>query len=199
MPEIHTNNTEYILDAIISFADNAHGSQMRKYTPDRYIVHPVRVMKTCQQYTNDITMLAAALLHDVLEDTPVTAAQITDFLLTLMDVDAARRTVALVHELTDEYIKAKYPGMNRRKRKELEFERLEQTSPDAQTIKYADIMDNCDDIVYDDAAFARKLIREYRALLKKIVKGNSQLYIKAVQVADDCLRKLGDTKTSAPK
>jgi hypothetical protein len=27
------------LDKIIEFADHAHGDQMRKYTPDRYIVH----------------------------------------------------------------------------------------------------------------------------------------------------------------
>jgi (p)ppGpp synthase/HD superfamily hydrolase len=29
-------------------------------------------MEICSQYTNDIMILAAALLHDVLEDTPVT-------------------------------------------------------------------------------------------------------------------------------
>ena len=40
--------------------------------PRRYIVHPAEVMEICSQYTNDITILAAALLHDVLEDIPVT-------------------------------------------------------------------------------------------------------------------------------
>jgi (p)ppGpp synthase/HD superfamily hydrolase len=61
---------EKILAAITDFADIAHGSQMRKYTPERYIVHPARVMRLCQEYTDDVTVLAAALLHDVLEDTP---------------------------------------------------------------------------------------------------------------------------------
>ena len=34
-----------ILAAIRKFADEAHGEQKRKYTPERYIVHPVRVME----------------------------------------------------------------------------------------------------------------------------------------------------------
>ncbi|WP_297333190.1 hypothetical protein [Flavobacterium sp.] len=37
---------EEILHRIREYADDAHGSQMRKYTPERYIVHPVRVMET---------------------------------------------------------------------------------------------------------------------------------------------------------
>jgi guanosine-3',5'-bis(diphosphate) 3'-pyrophosphohydrolase len=73
-----------ILKEIESFADRSHGEQTRKYTPERYIVHPVRVMKILQDYTDDICILAAALLHDVLEDTRVTKEEIRDFLNTLM-------------------------------------------------------------------------------------------------------------------
>ncbi|MDF2448383.1 MAG: metal-dependent phosphohydrolase [Bacteroidota bacterium] len=62
---------EIILDQIREFADKAHGEQMRKYTPGRYIVHPIRVMNTCKRVTYDICILAAALLHDVLEDTAI--------------------------------------------------------------------------------------------------------------------------------
>lgn len=65
-----------ILEQIRDFADRAHGDQLRKYTPERYIVHPVRVMEQVQRITNDTTMLAAALLHDVLEDTATTADDI---------------------------------------------------------------------------------------------------------------------------
>ncbi|MGN6567929.1 MAG: hypothetical protein ACTHJ0_08255 [Flavipsychrobacter sp.] len=36
------------LEEVIAFADKAHGSQMRKYTPERYIVHPIRVMELCR-------------------------------------------------------------------------------------------------------------------------------------------------------
>src|SRR5437868_1903609 len=113
-----------ILQEIKEFADKAHGEQMRKYTSDRYIVHPVRVMEICKEYTHDIAILAAAILHDVLEDTPVTEKELHDFLSTLLDHDTTNRTVKLVVELTDEYIKDKYPQWNRSKRKVKERERM---------------------------------------------------------------------------
>src|SRR5437762_11401952 len=124
---------EEILEQIKDFADKAHGEQTRKYTPDRYIVHPVRVMNICKEYTNDISVLAAALLHDVLEDTTATKDEIKNFLLKLLDKQQAEKTVKLVEELTDVYIKKDYPQWNRRKRKEKEAERLSATSSEAQT------------------------------------------------------------------
>ena len=76
---------EDILNTIRDYADTAHGTQMRKYTPERYIVHPIRVMETCRNYDSRLPILAAALLHDVLEDTPVTEAEMRDFLHSVMD------------------------------------------------------------------------------------------------------------------
>ena len=65
-----------VLDRIKEFADKAHGDQMRKYTGQRYIVHPVEVMQICSKVTSDLSVLSAALLHDILEDTPVTKEEI---------------------------------------------------------------------------------------------------------------------------
>src|SRR4051794_3678874 len=134
---------------------------MRKYTPERYIVHPIRVMETCKKYTNDITMLAAALLHDVLEDTSVTKDELKAFLLSLMSEKDATKTVQLVEELTDVFIKENYPTWNRKKRKRFEAKRLEKVSAEAQTIKYADIIDNAPEITEKDCDFAQRFIPEY--------------------------------------
>src|SRR5690606_23122807 len=95
----------------------AHGEQLRKYTPDRYIVHPIRVMLICQEYTDDIAMLSAALLHDVLEDTPVQKDELKGFLMTVMSPEQAITTLKYVVELTDVFTKKDYPALNRRKRK----------------------------------------------------------------------------------
>lgn len=171
---------ETFLNSIRTYATNAHGSQMRKYTPELYIVHPVRVMETCKRYTNDPCILSAALLHDVLEDTHVTAEEMKAYLLTLMNAVMADRTLKLVVDLTDVYVKTKFPNLNRRSRKNKELERLEKTSPDSQTIKYADIIDNTTEIVKHDPDFARVYLYECRANLKKLNKGNSQLYNEAV-------------------
>lgn len=165
-----------ILEAIREFADRAHGDQTRKYTPERYIVHPVRVMETCRKYEERFEVLAAALLHDVVEDTAVTNAEIVDFLQTLMPRSQALEIARLVLELTDVYIKKDYPQLNRKQRKEMEAERLGSVSADAQTIKYADIIDNCLDILLHEPEFGRKYQVECLAILKVATEGNALLY-----------------------
>ena len=182
--------TDALLDEVKDFADKAHGNQMRRYTPERYIVHPVRVMKTCKVYSSDITILAAALLHDVLEDTPVKKEELQAFLLKLMSEEEANKTVQLVEELTDIYIKENYPFWNRKNRKIKEAERLEKTSAAAQTIKYADIIDNAPEVTEKEPDFAKKFIPEYKALLKRITKGNPILYENAKEVVNTCMLRL---------
>lgn len=175
------------LQEIIAFATKAHGTQMRKYTPDPYIVHPIRVMKMCRQYTQQLPVLAAAILHDVLEDTPVTKEEIERFLSDIMSEHEVDETIGLVIELTDVYVKDAYPKWNRRKRKDKELERLVATSADAQTIKYADIIDNCSEIVSHDPDFAMVFLNECNTVLKDMDKGNKQLYTIAVQAVRDKL------------
>src|SRR4026207_2372711 len=99
---------EEILKKITTFARAAHGDQQRKFAPEPYIVHPIRVMEICRQYSKEVTVLGAALLHDVLEDTKVTAEQMEDFLQTIMKPAQVNETVQLVKELTDVYIKENY-------------------------------------------------------------------------------------------
>lgn len=191
---------ETILEQIRDFADHAHGEQMRKYTPERYIVHPVRVMNICKEYTSDVTILASALLHDVLEDTPVTKDEIRVFLIKIMNAKQAERTVKLVEELTDVYIKKNYPQWNRKKRKAKEADRLEKTSADSQTIKYADIIDNCKEIVNQNTDdFAEKFLLECKSLLTRISKGNQSLYQRAVETVDKGIEQIKESHISKEK
>jgi len=168
-----------ILKQVRDYADHAHGEQKRKYTGDRYIVHPVRVMELCKSHTQDLCVLSAALLHDVLEDTPVTEKDIRSFLADLMPAAEVDKTVRLVVELTDVYVHEKFPHLNRRSRKEMERTRMSRTSVDAQTIKYADIIDNCREIVSHDRHFARIFLKECDALLKVMLSGNKALFDQA--------------------
>jgi (p)ppGpp synthase/HD superfamily hydrolase len=186
--------TEEILKRVEEFADNAHGDQQRKYTSERYIVHPVRVMKLCKEYTNDITLLAAALLHDVLEDTPITKEEMRDYLIDVMGVENGVRTVQLVEELTDVYVKDRYPDWNRRKRKRRESDRIEKTSSGSQTVKYADIIDNTVEIADKETDFARVFLFECKDLLKRMTKGSPQLYHRATKTVDDCILQLKNRK-----
>lgn len=179
-----------ILRLVKEFADEAHGDQMRKYVPQRYIVHPVEVMEICSQYTDDISVLCAALLHDVLEDTPTTQKEIETFLREILSVEETKKAVQYTVEMTDVYTKEAYPNLNRRARKEREHERAAKTSPEAQTIKYADIISNSIDISKHDKDFGPKFLREVRSLLKKIDKGNPDLYKMAVETVDNCIKEM---------
>ncbi len=178
-------NTDEILEKVRDFADRAHGDQMRKYTPERYIVHPVRVMKLCREYNQDVRVLSAALLHDVLEDTPVDREEMLGFLKGIMPSADALKVLGLVVELTDVYIKKDYPYLNRTKRKQLEAERIAKTSRDAQTIKYADMIDNCTEIIEHDPDFAVRFLSEYKNIIQRIPKGDPRLYERAVKTVEE--------------
>jgi (p)ppGpp synthase/HD superfamily hydrolase len=174
-----------ILDKVTAFAAAAHKGQRRKYADEDYIAHPVRVMETCRHYSSDLPTLAAALLHDVLEDTPVDHAALHDFLHTVMPEDAAGKTLHLVRELTDIYVKSAYPRMNRRSRKNKEANRLSKASAPAQTIKYADIIDNSVAISSQDADFGMVYLRECAQLIREMKAGHPELREKARAIVEE--------------
>lgn len=62
-----------LLDKAIEFAVKAHAGTERRGKGFPYIVHPMEAMAIVATLTSDQELLAAAALHDVLEDTPVTA------------------------------------------------------------------------------------------------------------------------------
>ena len=184
-----------ILQSVATFADLAHGDQQRKYADERYIEHPLRVMETCRHYGYSLPVLAAAILHDVLEDTDTTPGQLKEFLLTVMNESDTTHTLLLVTELTDIYTKHHYPRMNRRKRKTKEATRIEGISAEAQTIKYADIIDNAKGMAGQDADFAPVFLNECDALLEKMKKGNKELRKEAI---DTVIKEMDKLKIHGP-
>jgi (p)ppGpp synthase/HD superfamily hydrolase len=183
-----------VLEFVKGFADKSHGMQLRKWTAERYIVHPLRVMEVVREYNDNTPVLAAALLHDVLEDTPVTAAEMEEALVQVMDQEQTTETLKLVIELTDVFVSEGYPRLNRRSRKEKEADRLSRVSTDAQTIKYADIIDNVTDIVRQDADFAKIYVQEAKKMLLVMDAGHPALRTRATEIADQCLRELKKSK-----
>ncbi len=166
---------------IHDYADKAHGEQVRKYIPRPYMMHPFKVMKRCSRFTSEFSVLAAALLHDVLEDTEVSRDEMFAFLQTVTDNHTAEKILNIVVELTDIYTVENFPHLDRKTRKMMESARLEQISSEAQIIKYADIMDNTNEIVQCDPHFALTYLQECRMYLDKMVKGHFELYKLAVQ------------------
>lgn len=155
----------------LEFARKAHGNQQRKYSEEVYIEHPIRVAEMVRSVPHTHEMICAAYLHDVVEDTPVS----------LQDIERkfGRKIAALVEELTDEYEKENYPHLNRRQRKRKEVERQAGMSPEAKTIKLADVIDNTRDILKNNPGFARKYIPEMEALTEALQGGDFKLLMRA--------------------
>ncbi|MDD4095880.1 MAG: HD domain-containing protein [Oscillospiraceae bacterium] len=67
-----------ILDRAIVFATEAHRGAFRKGTGIPYILHPLEAAAIAATVTGDYEVLAAAVLHDVIEDTAVTEAELRE-------------------------------------------------------------------------------------------------------------------------
>ena len=124
-----------MLDKAIQFATEAHGNQVRKYHGTPYISHPLAVAEIVKTVPHTEEMLVAAVLHDVVEDTPVTIEQITE--------QFGEKVSELVFFLTDV---SKLEDGNRAYRKQLDAEHNAKGSAEAQTVKVADLIHNSIDI-----------------------------------------------------
>tara|TARA_A100001037_G_C15064121_1_gene596178 strand:- start:588 stop:1088 length:501 start_codon:yes stop_codon:yes gene_type:complete len=160
--------TENMVQRALAFATLAHGDQKRKYTGVPYIVHPIEVMEIVQSVPHDDAMLAAALLHDVVEDTDVTLEEVRS----AFGDDVA----SLVDDLTDV---SKPEDGNRKHRKAMDRDHSARSSARAQTVKLADLISNSADILENDPKFAKVFLAEKELLLEVLTKGDKSLHSRA--------------------
>jgi (p)ppGpp synthase/HD superfamily hydrolase len=173
------------LEQVKELAARLHGDQKRKYTGEPYVNHTFRVADIVKKHGGSEAMVYAAVLHDVVEDTPIECPELLIELMSIVDVNLALKTTTLVKELTDVFIKEKYPDINRKGRKEMEAMRLGRISSDAQTIKYADLLDNSEDILKNDPKFAKVYLKEKEFILNHMKKGHSGLYQKCLDFLEN--------------
>lgn len=162
------------LHSALEFATLAHGPQVRKYTLEPYINHPIRVDGILRNYGSErppMFVRFACLLHDVLEDTNVTEEELRR--------KFAGNVCDLVVELTDT---SKPEDGNRKVRKEIDRNRLATVSPWAQTIKCADMIDNTVSIRAFDPEFYNVYAKEKLLLLDVLTEADPALKKKAYNV-----------------
>lgn len=171
---------------VLDFVAHWHRDQKRKYTGEPYVNHLAAVAKTVKEYTGNSLMIVAALCHDLYEDTDCSEEE----LKAILDKAGFNNTEIIkinnmVLDLTDEFVKEKYPELNRRKRKTQEAKRLWAISPDAQNVKYADLIDNSTDLAKNDTGFGKKYLEEMNQILEFMDKGQPKLYKLALQTAEE--------------
>lgn len=147
------------------FATRYHASQRRKYTGEPYITHPAAVADLVRSVQHTEAMICAAWLHDTVEDTPATLDEIERVF--------GFEVAALVERLTDI---SKPSDGTRAVRKAIDREHTARASPQAKTIKLADLIDNTRSIVERDPSFAKVYLSEKALLLEVLRDGDATLW-----------------------
>ena len=132
-----------LLDRAIQFAVKAHGGTERRGKGFPYVVHPLEAVAIAATISPDQEILAAAALHDVLEDTCVTAEE--------LEKEFGHRVTQLVMEETDKFFAGISEAQSWTERKKIAIERLKNASRDAKIVAMGDKLSN-----------ARAIWRDYK-------------------------------------
>jgi (p)ppGpp synthase/HD superfamily hydrolase len=160
---------------LFAYGAHAGAGQLRRYTNEPYIVHCSEVESLLVNVgINDDFVIAAALLHDVLEDTKVLPIELGNLF--------GHTVVTLVMEVT---APSKPEDGNRAVRKDMDLRHYAKASPEGQSIKLADMISNSRSIVQHDPKFARTYMKEKRALLGVLTDGDRDLHRMAQTLVDD--------------
>ena len=135
-------NTE-LLDRAIIFAVRAHAGTERRGKGYPYIVHPLEAVEIVATMTADQELLAAAALHDTVEDTDVTVEQLR--------AEFGDRIASLVADESDEMPAGMSEEDSWHGRKKAAIDRLSRASHDAKMVALGDKLSNMRAIARDYA------------------------------------------------
>ncbi len=150
-----------LLFRALAFAAHKHRDQRRKDAEaSPYINHPIALAEvlTGEGGVNDIEVLAAALLHDTIEDTATTLEELR--------AQFGERIAAMVAEVTDD------KDLPKLERKRLQIEHAAGISPGAKLVKLADKICNLRDVAErPPAQWDMTRRREYFEWAKQVIDG----------------------------
>ena len=132
-----------LLDRAIAFAVRAHSGTERRGKGFPYIVHPMEAVSIVATMTSDQELLAAAALHDTVEDTDVTVEQIRK--------EFGDRVAGIVADESDRL----FPGVSESEswhsRKQAAINHLAKASLDSKMVALGDKLSNMRAIARDYA------------------------------------------------
>ena len=122
------------LDKAIIFATKAHANVERRGKQFPYIVHPLEVVAIVSTLTSDQELLAAAALHDTVEDTSTTIEDIRR--------EFGNRVARIVESESDIYDPNLTAEQSWRARKQAAIERLKNAPIDVKMVALGDKLSN---------------------------------------------------------
>jgi (p)ppGpp synthase/HD superfamily hydrolase len=139
----------------IQFMIQAHDGQFRKFSGQEYAWHPVGVAKIVREVKsskNKEKICIAALLHDTVEDCPVSLDDIR--------MEFGEMVSSIVDELTSDGNKIKVMG-----KADYLLDKMLRMTSYALVIKLADRLHNCSDLANGSEKFRDKYVKETRFIL----------------------------------
>ena len=123
-----------LLDRAIVFAVHAHHNSERRGKGFPYIVHPMEAVEIVATITPDQELLAAAALHDTIEDPDVTVDDLRR--------EFGNRIADLVHAESDQQMEGVSEEESWHARKQAAIDRLAAASHDAKIVAMGDKLSN---------------------------------------------------------
>ena len=173
-----STSPEALLFSALAFAADKHRNQRRKDAEaSPYINHPIALARVLTDAggVTDPVVLAAAVLHDTIEDTQTTIEELRDHF--------GDEITAVVQEVTDD------KALGKAERKRLQVEHAPRLSNRAKLVKLADKICNVRDVATAPPAdwpLARK--QEYFDWAKRVVDGLRGIHPGLENVFDEAYR-----------
>ncbi len=133
-----------LVDRAILFAVKAHSGTERRGKCFPYVIHPMEAMAIVATITPDPELLAAAALHDTVEDTDIT--------LDVLRAEFGERVAKLVADESDVFTEGKSEEETWHQRKKAAIDRLARAPHDAKIVALGDKLSNMRAIARDYAA-----------------------------------------------
>ena len=143
------------ISRVYEFAKRAHKGVTRKLEGKPYIVHPDRVAQNVLKYTKDRDIIAAALLHDVVEDTSIS--------IKVIELTFNKRVAGFVNELTSDPL-----GLKKLGKTNYLINKLNSISDEALLVKLLDRKDNLSDLSSAGKEFQQKYSKSTDQILNSL-------------------------------
>ena len=166
-----------ILDKAIIFATEKHSGMTRKGVDTPYIVHPLEAVSIAASITSDPEILAAAALHDVVEDTPVTMEEI--------EAMFGKRIAELIAADNEDKMPDIPPSESWKVRKDATIALLQSASYDEKIIVLADKLSNIRTLCRDVKRFGDKSFEKFNHKDKRMHEWYYREIAKAVDALSD--------------